>query len=155
MTVPPVADVNVTAKWPAASVVPVNGPAGLAAAPLLFVSVTVTVSPAAGTKPAPSPASLSRVTVKVCGALISLKALGVIEIRAFTQVLTAGPELPPVPLVVRVSDTPPTVRVVWAVTVDTPVVGDVIVVVHEPVPPSWCTGSAGSASTSRRSYPPS
>ena len=68
----------------------------------------------------------------MCGAPTSLVALGVIEIVALTHVLTAGPELAPVPSVFRVSETPPTVTVVWAETVEVPVVGEVIVVVHDP-----------------------
>ena len=73
----------------------------------------------------------------MCGSLISLVALGVIEIRALTQVLTAGPELAPVPSVLRVRMTPlGVVKVVWADTVEVPVVGELMVVVHDPVPPA-------------------
>ncbi len=72
----------------------------------------------------------------MCGSLISLVAFGVIEMRALTQVLTAGPLLAPTPSVLRVISTPcGVVNVVWAVTVDVPVVGEVMVVVHDPVPP--------------------
>ncbi len=74
--------------------------------------------------------------MKVCGALISLVALGVIEMRALTKTLTAGPELAPTPSVLRVSSTPwGVVNVTWAITVAVPVVGEVIAVVHDPVPP--------------------
>ena len=142
MTVPPLAEVKVTAKWPAASVVPVNGPAGLAVAPLLFVSVTVTVSPAAGDEAR----AVARVLLEGGGEGVRrvdlVEGVGRDRDLALTQVLIAGPELPPVPLVARVSDTPPTVSVVWAVTVEVPVAGDVIVVVHDrpPVVVQWVGG---------------
>ena len=55
-------------------------------------------------------------TVKVCGWPTSLVASGAIEIFAFTHVLVAGPELAPTPFVLRVSETPPTVTVVCALT---------------------------------------
>ena len=142
VTVPPVADVNVTAKWPAASVVPVNGPAGLAAR-------AVAVGQGHGHRLAGGRDEACAVTrVLVEGHREGVRRVDLVEgvgrdrDPGVHPVLTAGPELPPVPLVVRVSDTPPTVRVVWAVTVDTPVVGDVIVVEHEPVPPAvvHCVG---------------
>ena len=114
VTLPVVAELNVTWNWPAAFVVPVNGPAGFAAAPFELVSVTVTVSPAAATKPAPLPVSFSSVTVNVCGWPTRLVASGVIEILALTQVLIAGPEFGATPLVVRVRLTPPTLTVVDA-----------------------------------------
>src|SRR6185369_1891714 len=57
---------------------------------------------------------------------------------------TAGPLFEPVPSVLRVSSTPcGVVKVVCALTVEVPVVGDLIVVVHEPVPPEvghWVGG---------------
>ena len=94
MTVPALAEVKVTAKWPFASVVPVNGPAGLAAAPLLFVRRDGHGLTGGGHEARAVARVLRRgSTVKVCGWLISLNALGVIEILALTQVLTAGPEL--------------------------------------------------------------
>ena len=104
-----------------------NGPAGLAAAPLLLVRLMVTVSPAAATK-VPVPVSFERVAVKVWGWPISLVALGAIEILALTQVLTAGPELAPTPSVDRVSDDAAgfVVKLVCADTVVTPVTADVI-----------------------------
>ena len=67
------------------------------------------------------PVSFSSVTVNVCGAPTRFVADGVIEIRAFTHVLIAGPEFVPVPSVFRVRMTPPTEIVVWALTVVTPV----------------------------------
>ena len=66
----------------------------------------------------------------------SLKASGVMLDSALTQVLTAGPELAPAPSVLRVSDTPATETVVCALTVEVPVVGELMVVVHDPVPPA-------------------
>src|SRR5262249_20739719 len=59
---------------------------------------------------------------------------------ASTQVLVAGPELPPTPLVLRVRGTPPTVTVVCADTVEIPVVDEVSVIVQEPVPPAVVHG---------------
>ena len=66
-----------------------------------------------------------------------------IAIVALTHVLTAGPELVPIASVSRVRAMPPTATVVWAKTVEVPVVGEVIVVVHDPVPPEvvhWVGG---------------
>ena len=81
--------------WPAASVfgpAVVHVPVGAAwAAPSESVRVTSTCSPAAATK-LPVPVSFSRVTVKVCGALTSLVALGAIEIRA--SVTASGSHAP-------------------------------------------------------------
>ena len=70
---------------------------------------------------------------------------GVIWILALTQVFTAGPELAPAPFVSRVSETPATETVVCALTVETPVVGDVMVVWQLPVPPAvvHCAGGFG------------
>src|SRR2546425_422574 len=52
---------------------------------------------------------------------------------ASTNVFTAGPELPAWPLVVRVSDTPPTLSVTEAVPVTVPPVLEVKVTVHWPL----------------------
>src|SRR4051812_3420279 len=114
VTVPPVADVNVTEHCPAPFVVRLNGPAGFATAPLPFVSVTLQAVPA-GTGTKPLPVSCSTVTVNVCGAPTSFVAFGAIEIRAFTQFFVAS-ELSPACAspVERVRVTPPTVRVVVA-----------------------------------------
>ena len=65
--------------------------------------------------------SFINVTVNVCGAPTRFVASGVIAIFAFTHVFVAGPELPRVPSVFRVSETPPTDTVVCALTVVTPV----------------------------------
>src|SRR3954463_14534697 len=120
----------------------VHVPVGaVCAAPLLSVRATSTCSPAAGSK-VPVPGSFSRVTVNVCGWPTALVAFGAIEIRALTQVLTAGPELSPLASVSRVSDTPPTDTVVWADTVVTPVTADERSIVHEPVPPDVVQGFA-------------
>jgi hypothetical protein len=61
-------------------------------------------------------------------------------IRAFTHVFTAGPESPPVPFVVRVSETPPTDTVVLALTTVIPVTAEVSVIVQLPVPPAVVHG---------------
>src|SRR6185503_17057612 len=55
---------------------------------------------------------------------------------ASTQVLVAGPLLPPAPLVLRERLTPPTLTVVEALTMVMPAVGELKVTVHEPVPPA-------------------
>ena len=52
----------------------------------------------------------------------------------------AGPELPPVPFVVRVSETPPTESVVLALTTVVPAVVFVSVIVQLPVPPDVVHG---------------
>ncbi len=81
--------------------------------------------------------------MKVCGSPTSLVASWAMAILALTQVLTAGPEFAPMASVSRVSAIPPTATVVWAKTVEVPVVGEVIVVVHDPVPPEvvhWVGG---------------
>src|SRR5690348_10497028 len=51
------------------------------------------------------------------------------------QIFVAGPEFAPTPFVVRVSETPPTLTVVLALTVVVPAVGELITTVHAPVPP--------------------
>ena len=98
VTLPGVGEVKVIVHWPAASVfgpavvhVPGRGRVGRAVA-VGQRDVDVGI-PRTATKPAPAPRSFSRVTVNVCGPLISLVAFGVIEIRALTQVLTAGPRV--------------------------------------------------------------
>src|SRR5262249_48812762 len=86
-------------------------------APSVFAIVVFTVSPAAATRPAPSPRSFFTVTVNVWLTPTSFVAGdGVIVMFASTHVLTAGPEPPgPAPtfavagLVSRVRLTPPTV----------------------------------------------
>ena len=70
----------------------------------------------------------------------SLVAFGAIRIRAFTHVFTAGPEFAPVPSVFRVKGTPPTVTVVCALTVVTPVTAEDRPIVQEPVPPAVVHG---------------
>src|SRR5437660_679229 len=65
VTLPAVGEVKVTWNWPLALVVPENGPAGLGAAPLLGVSVTVTGALEAEDD-TPSIYFVT-VTVKVCG----------------------------------------------------------------------------------------
>src|SRR5205809_297009 len=53
--------------------------------------------------------------------------------EASTNVFTAGPELPDWPLVVRVSETPPTLSVTEAVPVTVPPELEVKVIVHWPL----------------------
>ena len=60
-------------------------------------------------------------------------ALGAIAMVASTNVFTAGPELPDWPLVVRVSETPPTLSVTEAVPVTVPPELEVKVTVHWPL----------------------
>ena len=85
VTVPALADVNVTVKWPLASVVPVSDAGvALSLAPLASVRVTVTEAPEAATKPLPS--FFVTVTVNVWFELTSFTPFGAIEMRASTTV---------------------------------------------------------------------
>src|SRR6188768_4248371 len=128
LTRPGVAEVNVTVVLPVAFVVAVNGPAGLAFAPFTLVRVIVTDSPAALTQP--EPRFFSRCAVNVCGALISFVASGVIEIRASTNVFTAGPLFGATPFVARLNTTPPIDSVDEALPVTVPPVAEVNVTWH-------------------------
>src|SRR5690349_6011356 len=74
VTLPALGDVNVAENWPLALVVPLNGPVGLAAPALELARLIVMDSPAAVTKPLPSPRSLYRVAVNVWGWPTSLVA---------------------------------------------------------------------------------
>ena len=56
--------------------------------------------------------------------------------------LVAGPELPPVPSVFRVSETPPTESVTCALTTVAPVTVETSVIVQLPVPPEVVHGFA-------------
>ena len=78
----------------------------------------VTVSPAAATKPLPSPRSFMTVTVKVCGSVMALVSSAAMAILASTQVLVAVPLLLPVPSVETVIDSVSIVTVAEAPTVD-------------------------------------
>src|SRR5690242_12923869 len=62
--------------------------------------------------------------------------VGVIWPPGGIHVFVAGPELAPVPFVVRLNVTPPTLTVLDALIVVVPPVGDEITTVHEPVPPA-------------------
>src|SRR5438876_1132612 len=64
---------------------------------------------------------------------LPLVALGGLGMEAATNVFTAGPELPDWPLVVRVSETPPTLSVTEAVPVTVPPELEVKVTVHWPL----------------------
>src|SRR5688572_17329612 len=102
VTVPGLADVNVTPNWPEPLVTPLIGPAGSATAPSELVSETTTFAPTTRLKPVtPSPPWLafrpsffSTVTVNVWGARTGLTPSGVILIRASTNRLIAGQLLP-------------------------------------------------------------
>src|SRR4051794_40477816 len=129
--------------WPAALVfAPADARVSLEAAgrvaPFEFVSVTSACSPWAGPKPAPL--SFSSVPVKVCGTPISFVAFGEIEMRALAQILFAGLELEPEPLVVRVTVRPPSEVVTLAETTVVPTVDDVSVTVQLPVAPTVVHG---------------
>src|SRR5438132_3787081 len=91
-------------------------------APLLFVSVTVGFVPVGAlTKPAPSPLSISTVTVNVWYWPTALTASEPMVILASTQVLVAGPLLSPVELVETGMLTPRTLTVADAEYVPVPV----------------------------------
>ena len=116
VTVPAVFDVKTIVHWPAAFVfAPASSQVRSApcdAGAARAVSVKSTCWPGKATKPPPSPVSCCSVTVNVCGWPTTLVAFGVIWILALTQRLVAGPEFPPRPFVVRVSEMPPTETVV-------------------------------------------
>src|SRR5919108_86623 len=137
VSVPGVLEFAVNVHWPEASVVPplVHVPPSVAGARLPDCSA-VTVSPAAATKPFPSPASFHSVTVKLCGSLTGFVAVpGSMEIFASTQVFVSGPEFPLLPSVRRLNVVLPTVSVDDAFTTVTPVTAELSVTEHEPVPP--------------------
>ena len=140
MTLPVVFDVNVIAHWPLASVFApafVQVPVGAVwRAPFESVSVTATCSPAAGTKPAPSPVSFQSVTMNVCDWPTRLVAFGAIVIFASTQRLDATSELPAWPSVVaRQRDPADGDRRVRRDDLS-PVVVEVSVTVQQPVAPT-------------------
>ena len=112
-------------------------------APFASVNVKSTSSPAAATKPFPSPTSFNSVTVNVCDWPTRFVAAdGVIEIFASTNVFVAGAEFPPVPFVLRVKVRPATVGEAEADTTVTPVVFEESVIVQLPVPPDVVHGFA-------------
>src|SRR4051812_21877889 len=139
VTLPADGELKVMVHWPAVSVLApafVQVPVGaVAAAPFEFVSVTVTCSLLAATKPLPSPMSFCSVTVKVCGCPTMFVADGAIAILALTQRFIAGPELGATPSVERVIERPPTETVAEARTAQTPVTAEVRLIEQEPVPP--------------------
>jgi hypothetical protein len=114
------------------AVVQVLGPTNVDVAPFEFVTEKLmTVPSGAFTKPAPEPSFTFTCPVRVWFVPISFAAVGgVIWMLASTNVLTAGPELPPVPLVVTVIDAPLMFSVEVAVPVTFPAVGEVKVIVH-------------------------
>src|SRR5262249_35066045 len=99
-----------------------------------------TVSPAAGTRPAPAPRAFFTVTVNVWLSPTSLVASGAIVMLASTHVFTAGPEVPAVRSVLRVSGRRLTDSVVCALTVVVPAVEETSVIVQLPVPPEVVHG---------------
>src|SRR5207247_11236362 len=122
VTVPPELEVKVIAHWPLA-LVPDEAQVSVtfvAVAPLALVRVTAGFTPPTGCGPLPEPSSALTVTVKVWLSPMPFVALGAIAMVASTNVFTAGPELPDWPLVVRVSETPPTLSVTEAVPVTVP-----------------------------------
>src|SRR5260370_23278841 len=84
------------------------------------VTLYVTLAVVAGASPAGNSVT---VTVKTCGWLTALLAVsGLMAMFASTYCLTAGPLFPPVPSLVRVTTTPPTVKPAGAVAVHIPAV---------------------------------
>src|SRR5206468_10346970 len=147
VTVRPELEVRVTVHWPLV-LVPDEAQVSVmfvAVAPLALVRVTAGFTPPTGCGPLPEPSSALTVTVKVWLSPMPFVALGAIAMVASTNVFTAGPELPDWPLVVRVSETPPTLSVTEAVPVTVPpaVEGEVIA----PWPPALVPVEAQGAVT--------
>src|SRR5206468_12319884 len=135
VTVRPELEVRVTVHWPLV-LVPDEAQVSVmfvAVAPLALVRVTAGFTPPTGCGPLPEPSSALTVTVKVWLSPMPFVALGAIAMVASTNVFTAGPELPDWPLVVRVSETPPTLSVTEAVPVTVPPELEVKVTVHWPL----------------------
>src|SRR6185503_1087343 len=133
MVMPAVGELKVTVHEPVPPAVVQLGaesvPGPEAMAKLIVVPSGALVYP-------PVPVLMFTWPVKVWLALISLVPSAAIETLASTQVLVAGPLLPPAPLVLRERLTPPTLTVVEALTMVMPAVAEVSVTVHEPVPPA-------------------
>ena len=137
VTVPPVAEVNVTEHWPLAFVRQVER-TGRSRRPRRspFVSVTLHGRPAP-TGASPEPVSCKTVTVNVCGWPTSFVAFGAMTIAAFTHSLAASALSPACASPVsRCNETPPTATSVDARTVVCPVAFDVIVNWQSPVVPT-------------------
>src|SRR6266542_328207 len=140
VSVPAVGLVITIRHWPAASV---SGPgtpqvvAGRSAklAPPASTTLKLTCSPFAGTK-VPVPGSFFTVTVKVWVSFTGSVSSGAIAIQASTQLFWAVPLFGATPFVERVSETPPTATVVFALITVVPVVAEVSVTSHDPVPPT-------------------
>src|ERR1051326_4393137 len=101
VVLPPSELVITSVHSPFASVVPVPAvplaaphvpPTRCEFAPLEFAIDVVTVTPAAGCRPLPSPASALTLTVNVCVVPTSFVASGTIRMFASTHVFTAGPD---------------------------------------------------------------
>src|SRR3990172_11983987 len=110
-----------------------SGVVKVAVAPRELVRVKTTQVPlGAATKPRPSPLSCWTVAVRVWVSLTSFTSEGAMAMEAWTQRLRAGPELGATPLVERVRLTPETLKVVEALMVVNPVVGEVMVTLQVP-----------------------
>src|SRR5439155_16633259 len=112
-----------------------RGGFGMGTGAFWAVRVTVTGTSAAATKPAAVAAFSGAVTVKVCGSVMPLVAIGAMLIVASSKVLVAGPLSPvwlsPVP---RVAVTPLTVKLVLALPRTRPAVAEVKVTANWPLP---------------------
>ena len=124
---------NVAEKCPLASVLPLNGPAGVAFAPLLFVSVIVTGSLPAATQPPPRPRFFSTKRRE------RMRLTNPVRLRRRDVDPRVDPGLRRPARSTHASnpcsastDTPDTDSVVCALTTVTPGIGELIVVVHEP-----------------------
>src|SRR5262245_6345221 len=139
VSLPGVGLFTITVHWPDALVVEVMQVPAVAvcAAPFESVTVTMTVTPCEGTRPAPSPRSFLTVTVNVCAEVTWLVAFGLIRIWASTQFLVALTLSPGLPSpVARWSVMPPTMTSVEAFTTVTPLTALVRVTVQLPVAPT-------------------
>src|SRR5215203_2030550 len=134
--VPPVGELMITVHEPVVPTVRHEfAPTKAAVAPLALISEkSITVPAGALTKPPPSPALMLTCPVSVWFALTGfVAAWGVIWMLASTNVLTAGPEFPPVPLVVTVNGVGvPRLPVQLALPVTLPGVGEENVIRHCP-----------------------
>ena len=138
------------------TVVQVFGPTKAAVAPPAFVRLALTAVPAGAFAKLPPPVLTLTWIVSVWSVPIGLLAVwGVIWMFASTNVLTAGPLLPPVPLVVTVKVAACRADPVQlALPVTLPGVGEVKVIVHWPAasvfgPACRCTSRSGPCASRR------
>src|SRR5437016_10766 len=135
VTVPPELEVKVTVHWPLV-LVPDAAQVSVmfvVVAPLALVRVTAGFTPPTGCGPLPEPSSALTVTVKVWLSPMPFVALGPIAMVASPFAYTTLFRSPDWPLVVRVSETPPTLSVTEAVPVTVPPELEVKVTVHWPL----------------------